>query len=233
MANSLVSVIALLAAAASAQPLPPPPPLEPNALAGVVDALRALASGVNVSSTGLRRASLLETIAGVVDWFVPYQDATGSIIDHDSHVEEEYATPCFAHAAATLVVHGGRADLLPPAAAALNSSIRQLSAHKCASNSCDFFAVPVMRAFALLTPLVPAAAAAAWVAGLRGIALATWEYTGQNWELTAVRMMRPAPPRSACASRHPRPALLLSSPPRPAPPRSLSLRRRRASTRAS
>ena len=177
--------VAVFAASAAAASLPPPPPLEPNTLAGVVDALRRFAPAYNVNSTGLRRASLLATIESIVDWFVPYQDATGSIIDPDSHEEEEYATPCFAHAAATAVVHGGRADLLLPAVAALNSSIRQLSAHKCATASCDFFALPVMRSFALLSPIMPPATVAAWVAGLRNISLNVWEYTGQNWELTA------------------------------------------------
>jgi len=178
-------LVAVAATAASAA-LPPPPPFEPNTLAGVVDSLRRFAPAYSVTSTGLRRASLLATIAGITDWFLPFQDAAGSIIDPDSHEEEEYATPCFAHAASTLVVHGARADLLPAASAALNSSIRQLSSHICATASCDFFAVPVMRSFAMLTPLVSPATAAGWVAGLKNISLATWELPGQNWELTAL-----------------------------------------------
>jgi hypothetical protein len=180
-------VFTLLHAAARAQQLPPAPPLEPNGLSGVVGAMRAFAAASpGITPTGLSRASLLETIAGIVDFFVPLQNATtGAIIDPNTHLEMEYATPCFSHAAATLAAHGGRADLVAPAAAALTCSIRELSTDNCATRSCDFFAVPVMRALALLTPLVPAATVDGWVAGLRGISYASWEFTGQNWELTA------------------------------------------------
>ena len=179
-------VFALLHAA-RAQQLPPAPPLEPNGLAGVVGALREFAAASPaITPTGLSRASMLETIAGIVDFFVPLQNATtGAIIDPNTHLEMEYATPCFSHAAATLAAHGGRADLVAPAAAALTCSIHELSSDNCATRSCDFFAVPVMRSLALLTPLVPAATVDGWVAGLRGISYASWEFTGQNWELTA------------------------------------------------
>ena len=172
--------------------LPPPPELQPNPLAGVVSALQAFASASPpLTPSGQGRQQLLQTIAPVVSWFLPYQNATtGSIIDPDTHQEMEYATPCFAHAAATLVVHASRPDLLPAASAALTSSIRQLSHPKgvgqgCATASCDFFALPVMRALDLLSPLVPAATAADWVSSLKAITIDSWERTGNNWELTA------------------------------------------------
>jgi len=167
--------------------LPAPPLLQPNPLAGVVSALRAFAAASPaIAPSGLDRQSLLQTIAPVVQWFLPHQNAsTGAIIDPATHLEMEYATPCFAHAAATLVVHGGRSDLLGAAAAALTCSIRELTHPPCATASCDFFALPVMRTLDLLLPLVPAATGEAWVGGLKNITLKTWEKTGNNWELTA------------------------------------------------
>jgi hypothetical protein len=172
--------------------LPPPPVLQPNPLSGVVSALRAFAeASPPLTPTRLVKAELLKTIAPVVTWFLPYQNAsTGSIIDPDTHEEMEYATPCFAHAAATLVVHDARTDLLAAASAALTSSIRQLSHPKgvgqgCATSSCDFFALPVMRALDLLMPLVPAATGEDWVAGLKNISVDSWERTNNNWELTS------------------------------------------------
>ena len=181
----LVSFLSLLALAAA--DLPPPPPLQPNPMAGTVAALRGFAAVAGpIIPSGLRRADLLATMAGIVEWFLPHQDATtGAIIDPDTHAEEEYSTPCFAHAAATLVARGARADLLAPAVAALTCSISELARKSCATGHCDFFALPVMRTYDLLAPLVPAATAAAWEAGLRNITSATWEFTGNNWELTA------------------------------------------------
>ncbi len=88
------------------------------------------------------------------------------------------------------MAHGGRSDLLAPASRALSCSIRELAnavgqGRGCATASCDFFMVPVMRAFDLLSPLVAAGAAAVWEAGLKNISFGSFEYTGQNWELTA------------------------------------------------
>ena len=185
----LLAFLPLLASAA----LPPEPPLQPNPLEGVSSALRAFAAAAAAPSpTGFTRQTYLSTITGIVEWFLPHQNATtGAIIDPATHEEMEYATPCWAHAAATLVARGGRsADLLAPASLALSCSIGQL-AHAvgqgkgCATASCDFFMVPVMRAFDLLSPLAPPATVAAWEAGLKAISYASFEYTGQNWELTA------------------------------------------------
>ena len=183
MRSLLLAVLGTLAAA----DLPVPPPLQPNPMEGTVTALRAFAASAGpLTPSGLRRSDLLSTIAGIVEWFLPHQNAsTGAIIDPDTHAEEEYSTPCFAHAAATLVAHGARADLLSPATAALSCSISELARKDCATGHCDFFALPVMRAYDLLAPLVPAATAAAWESSLRSITPATWEFTGNNWELTA------------------------------------------------
>ena len=178
-------LVAAAVAACSGQALPPVPPLGPNPLAGVVAAQRAFARNVSVAPTNLSRASYLETIAGVVEWFLPYQNASGAIIDPDSHMEEEYSTPCFAHAAATLVAFGSRADLLTAAVLALNWSVHSLATANCATNHCDFFAVPVMRSVAIMSPRVPNATAALWETELRSITPKTWEFTGNNWELTA------------------------------------------------
>jgi len=175
-------------AAALSQALPPVPPLPPNPLAGVVAALRAWAAAAPAPApTGLDAAAYLETILPIVQYFVPLQDATGRIIDPDPAVaaEKEYATPCFAHAAATLVSAGGHDELLAPASLALTASLGELAAARCATASCDFFAMPVMRTYALLGALVAPATRDAWTALLRNISLSTWEFPGQNWELTA------------------------------------------------
>ena len=165
------------------------PSLPENPLAGAVEALQDFAKNAPVPSpTGLTAASYLETIAPIVRYFLPFQNkSTGRIIDPDPDVnqEEEYSTPCFAHAAATLIAAGGNDDLLTPAVLALSSSVEQLSTKNCASASCDFFSLPVMRTYALLEPLVPQSTFDSWTAALRNISLKTWEYTGQNWELTA------------------------------------------------
>ena len=176
---------ALLAAATACFALPPIPPLQPNPLAGVVAAQRTFANITPVSPTNLTKSSYLDTIAGVVDWFLPFQNPSGAIIDPASHQEEEYSTPCFAHAAATLVLYAGRSDLLAPASLALTWAVHGLATANCASASCDFYAVPVMRAVAYLSPLVANATAALWESELRSITPSTWEFTGQNWELTA------------------------------------------------
>lgn len=131
--------------------------------------------------TNLSRASYLETITGVVEWFLPYQNASGAIIDPATHEEEEYSTPCFAHSAATLVAFGNRSDLMMAAVLALNWSVHSLATANCASNHCDFFAVPVMRGVAILSPLVSNATATLWEAQLRTITPKTWEFTGNNW----------------------------------------------------
>ncbi len=155
----LFAILPLCVASAA---LPPEPPLQPNPLEGVTSALRAFAAAAAAPApTGFTRQTYLDTITGIVNWFLPHQNATtGAIIDPATHEEMEYATPCWAHAAATLVARGGRSDLLAPASLALSCSIGQL-AHAvgqgkgCATASCDFFMVPVMRALDLLSPLAP------------------------------------------------------------------------------
>jgi hypothetical protein len=77
--------------------LPPEPPLQPNPLEGVASALRAFASAAApVTPTGFTKQTYLATITGVVNWFLPFQNATtGAIIDPATHEEMEYATPCW------------------------------------------------------------------------------------------------------------------------------------------
>jgi hypothetical protein len=169
--------------------LPPVPPVPENPLAGVIEALRSFAElAPTPTPTGLSASSYLETIRPIVMYFLNYQNTTtGRIIDPDPevHQEEEYSTPCFAHAAATLVVSGGDSNLLTPAVLALSASLEELATKNCASASCDFFSIPVMRSYALLGPLVSSTTLATWTTALKNISLHTWELPGQNWELTS------------------------------------------------
>jgi hypothetical protein len=186
----LCNVVVLLhTTLCSGQPLPPVPAVPENPIAGAVEALQAFAASAPTPvPTGLSAASYLETISPIVRFFLPFQNTTtGRVIDPDPsvHQEEEYSTPCFAHAAATLVNAGGNDDLLTPSILALTSSLEQLASKNCASASCDFFALPVMRTYALLESRVPQSTLDLWTASLKNISLKTWELTGQNWELTS------------------------------------------------
>lgn len=198
MARRAVLLAAACAAAAwqcacAQLPAPTPPPLQPFSLAGVVAAQRTFAAGVPVTPSGLSSSSYLDTIAQVLPFWLQYQAANGSVLDPMTQQEEEYGTPCFAWAAAALVAHAGRTDLLPNASAALNVSISQMASRDappggggaCPQATCDFFALPVMLAYKYLAPLVAPATAAAWTAALQGLTISTFTLPGQNWELTA------------------------------------------------
>ena len=80
----------LFAAAARGQPpVPSCPPVPPNPLEGVVAAARAYAAAAPRVDSGLRKADYLDTIAGIVSFFVPFQNANGSIIDPAAMTEIE------------------------------------------------------------------------------------------------------------------------------------------------
>ena len=164
-----------------ASPLPVPP-LEPNTMAPIVDTLLSFSKDIPlIAPSGYRRNNYLSTIAGVVKWFLPFQnEMTGAIIDPNSHQEEEYSTPCFAHAAA-LLVSTGWSNLTDAALRALTWSAISLNNGKCATNHCDFFISPTLRAFQLLTPFVNASLVSKWTSLLSTIRVQTYELNGNKY----------------------------------------------------
>lgn len=188
MTKLLLAAAAAIAAAARAQPpLPSPPPLQPYALRGAVDAARAFAGNATLlAPTGLKRADYLAVVESVIDFWVHHQAPNGSITDPYTGYEMQYSTPHFAWSAATLFSVLNRTDLLEPAALALDFSIASMfnGSSACAQATCDFYAVPVMRAFLALAGIVAPGRAVTWTAQLRGLdPMRTYELTGQNWEL--------------------------------------------------
>jgi hypothetical protein len=122
-----------------------------------------------LQSTEGDRSRYLGVISGIVDFFRSHQDAHGAIIDPYTHGERQYSTPAFALAAAILVTHGGRADLLLPAAAALTCAVADLAGHTTADGHPDFYIPLIMHARRLLLEHVPAASRDEWDRQLKAI----------------------------------------------------------------
>ncbi|HEV2292862.1 MAG TPA: glycoside hydrolase family 88 protein [Tepidisphaeraceae bacterium] len=119
-----------------------------------------------LNATGLTRADYLKLIAGNVDFFKQHQDQRGAIIDPYRKVEFQYSTPCFAYAAAALVAHAGRDDLLEPAAKAFDWASSQLAQGQAATNHDDFYTPPLARAYPLLKDRVSPERATKWAEDL-------------------------------------------------------------------
>jgi hypothetical protein len=100
----------------------------------------------------------------------------------------QYSTPCFAWAASLCVQTGVDDTLLDPASRALTFALTAMvnGSSFCAQATCDFYAVPVLRAYLALRTLAGPATVASWTTLLQSLDPAkTYELTGQNWELTA------------------------------------------------
>jgi hypothetical protein len=122
----------------------------------------------NFKPTGLSRKDYLVLTAGDVDFFKQHQDANGAIIDPYKKVEWQYSTPCFALAAAELVVHANRKDLLEPAAKAMDWACLTLSEKRAATAHEDFFPPQLAHALPLLKTLVAKERYDKWVKLLGG-----------------------------------------------------------------
>jgi rhamnogalacturonyl hydrolase YesR len=122
-----------------------------------------------IRPTGLTRADYLKLIAGNVDFWKLHQDPSGAIIDPYKKIEWQYSTPCFALAAATLVAHANRKDLLEPAAKAMDWACQTLSERKAATAHEDFFPPQLAHALPLLKPRVTPDRAKKWEAELASI----------------------------------------------------------------
>jgi fibronectin type 3 domain-containing protein len=143
---------------------------------------------VKLDATGVQRADYLKLIAGNVDFFKQHQDEHGAIIDPYRKVEFQYSTPCFAYAAATLVAHATRDDLLEPAAKAFDWASSQLAANKAANGHDDFYTNPLARAYPLLKDRVAPQRAKKWAADLGGFdpyKIYAYPPGANNWNVVA------------------------------------------------
>jgi hypothetical protein len=118
-------------------------------------------------STGLKRGDYLKLIASEVDFWKTQQNADGAIIDPYSKQEIQYSTPAFANAAAVLVAHGGRTDLMEPASKALDWATMRLAERKAANSHEDFYPTMIAHALMLLKPQVKPERAAQWENNIR------------------------------------------------------------------
>ncbi|HEU5318319.1 MAG TPA: hypothetical protein VFX49_19565 [Chloroflexota bacterium] len=127
-------------------------------------------------------------LRGICGYFQAFQDERGAILDPYAADEKQYATPCYAVAAALTALDGhpgtgvwGRARRAPdeaPADAALLESAARAEDHALRSlavdkntpqNHADFFAPLVVLGYQLLAPFVERARAARWRSELRSI----------------------------------------------------------------
>ncbi len=141
-----------------------------------------------VNDTHLKRAAYLKLIAGNVDFWKQHQDARGAIIDPYRKVEFQYSTPCFAYAAATLVAHAGREDLLEAAAKAYDFASSQLAKGEGATNHDDFYPPPLAHAYPLLKDRVAPQRSMKWasdIAGFDPYTVYTSTHRGGNWNVVA------------------------------------------------
>jgi Glycosyl Hydrolase Family 88 len=126
--------------------------------------------------TGFTRRDYLRVIAREVGFFRQHQSAEGRIIDPALKPAKEfhYATPCYAHAAATLVASGAdrSPEMLDSAMRALDvatSDLLDRSLKKIGNiapgsdvNTSDFYARPVMGAYLALKEIAPKERVAMW-----------------------------------------------------------------------
>jgi len=162
----------------------------PNPVQPLVKRFRKDRREVNdFQPTGLSKEDYLKVIQGNVDFFKNHQNEKGAIIDPYKKVEYQYATPCFALAAATLVTQADRVDLLEPAAKAMDWAVWTLSRGKAANHHEDFFSPQIAHALPLLRPLVDVERYRRWEEHLRTFdpdAVYRAAPGGGNWNVVAL-----------------------------------------------
>jgi hypothetical protein len=149
----------------------------------------AVSKAAPVQPTGLNKTSYLETIAGIVHYFKEYQSSDGAIIDPYEHKEIQYSTPCYAHAAATLIATGYNKNntLLESASRALTKALTELAENMCAEMHCNFFTMPCMFAYILLKNKVDKQTVSKWDQLAAQIDPEKVYYnTGNNWGVVAL-----------------------------------------------
>ncbi len=166
--------------------LPPEPyPLRASAERALRDAATPPAGW---QPLGYTAGDYLGMLRGICGYFRQHQDERGAIIDPYAGEEKQYATPCYAVAAA-LVALDGRAPagawgaarpregeapadlgLLESAARAQDHALRGLAVEKnTPQGHADFFAPLVVLGYQLLAPFVERSRAGRWLAELRSI----------------------------------------------------------------
>jgi hypothetical protein len=156
-----------------------------------------------VESTGLKREDYLRTIAKLVGHYRIAQDAEGRIIDLVKKIEYHYATPLYAHAAATLIASGydRSPELLDSVMRALDASTSELvyisttkpnerkgkTAPGANGNTSNFYIRPVMGAYLALQGVAPPERIAVWKSRLSGLDVKNtyqfYEGSHFNWPL--------------------------------------------------
>ncbi|MDF2440400.1 MAG: hypothetical protein JWN98_1384 [Abditibacteriota bacterium] len=119
--------------------------------------------------SGLARSDYLRLVAGNVDFWKRHQNDAGAVIDPYENRERQYSTPAFAHAAATLVAHADRADLLGAATRAMSFATAALANQTTADNHPDFYIPMLMHARRLLEGRVPQSVWDVWTQQLQSL----------------------------------------------------------------
>ncbi len=180
-------------------------PPEPYPLARHAE--RALAAAAQPPAgwqpLGYTAGDYLDVVRAICTWFRACQDERGAILDPYAGEEKQYATPCYAVAAALVALDGrppagvwGPArrpaaeppadpGLLDSAARAQDHALRALAVTKStAQNHADFFAPLVVIGYQLLAPFVPAEQARRWLAELRSIDPETTYRNTFSWKIS-------------------------------------------------
>ena len=148
----------------------------------------AAAAGRSIEPTGLDAKEYLRLIEGNVDYFKGVQNEQGAIIDPYREIEWQYATPCFALAAATVAVKNGRADLLEPAARAMDWATVSLAKSEAPQNHEDFYAPVLAHALDVFEGQVAPERMARWRETLTFVPWGTYTSGpgGGNWNVVAL-----------------------------------------------
>ncbi len=163
-------------------------------LAPTVERVQQALEKAEVLPSGLRRDDYLMVVAGIVNFFHRFQMPDGSIVDPFVHREVQYSTPCYAWAAAVLVVSGKRSDLLESAAKALDCALQQLADAKPADRHGDFFTFPALLAYEHLRDRMPPERRKRWEQLLGTIdpyqayrdVLSEKKWEVHNWNIVAI-----------------------------------------------
>jgi hypothetical protein len=145
------------------------PPTNPTTLGRVLNdwlAVLNASTAKPITATGMRADAYLDLMESGVDYFRKHQDNTGSIVDLHRGAEFQYATPCYAYAAALIARYRGRRDLVGSATRAFTKAASDLAARTAADGHEDFYAMPLAHAYRILEGLETPAALADMAAPL-------------------------------------------------------------------